>query len=706
MRNLIIAISLSLLVIISQTNAASERLSVSATMGSDGRSIPIDTKHRQKKLYSEGKPNLYATGDPVELWVDSLTSNTEPYSLEYYRFPFCQPYGDFRMEDLYFGEFLAGDRTAMSPYKIEMGTHKVCETLCVADVGQGQQKGTSNKLVRAISNNYHNNWILDGLAAAAKEEDDSTVTTRYWQGFPIGFVADDTGLVYIHNHVNIEIQYRQADESSGKFEIVLFTVEPFSIKHDYDIVESMESPGETKIVITNPISSCKPGHYDTAHHTTYEQLTDTDREPQPPIGPVLFTYDVIWIRNDGVDWSHRWDIYMGMDGADGIYLHILINFVLGSIGFSLLLAYIIGIKVHRLLKRQQYQALTSSTDGATGTSSGGGIQTLHREVFRAPDSAPRLLVFFCASGVHLWTTILIMTAVLVKMQWNPEHMRAIVILVGLVAFALGGFANGLTTALAMIAFFGQPSAVDRSVLFAPMRFPIMIFAYCEVLNVYNWNKGGSSVPFAHLHIAAFVWFGIATPIAVLGSYVGHYRGSGYKAPFVSSSLRRPIPPQPRHSILPSVMLLGGLPPFISFGPTFSMFMDTVWRGIYNIHYGWGLVSFIATAVMCALTSILFMMIQFQKENHQWWWRAFFTGGSPAFYLFFYIIDQDEMIGLYPALCHLFACTFVFLATGVTSVASCLVFNIFLFQKLPDPNFGYNEQDDEVGDLMINEPSAE
>jgi transmembrane 9 superfamily protein 2/4 len=704
MRNLITAISLSLLVIISQTNATSERLYVSATMGSDGRGIPIDTKQSQKKLYSEGKPNLYATGDPVELWVNSLTSNTEPYSLEYYRLPYCQPYDDFRMEDLYFGEFLAGDRTAMSPYKIEMGFDKVCEILCVSDVGRGRQRGMNpNKMARAILKNYHNNWILDGLAAAAKEEDDFTVTTRYWQGFPIGFVADDTGLAYIHNHVNIEIQYRRADESSGKFEIVRFTVEPFSIKHDYDVAESMESPGETNIVIHNPISSCKPGDYDMAHHTTYEQVTAVDREPQPAIGSMLFTYDIIWIQNEDVDWSHRWDRYMTMDGFDDIFLRILINYVLGSIGFSLLLASIIGIKVHRLLKRQQYQTLTSSTDGATGTSSGGGIQALHEEVFRAPDSAPRLLVFFCASGVHLWTTILIMTAVLMKMQWNPEHVRATVILIGLVAFALGGFANGLTTAWAMIAFFGQPSVVDWPVLFAPMRFPIVVFAYFEVLSVYDWTKGGSSVPFAPLHIAAFV---CQTPIAVLGSYVGHHCGSGYKMPFVSRFLRRPIPTQPRNIILPFVMLLGGLPPFLSLRPTFSMLMNTLWRGVYYIHNGWGLVSFFATAVICSLTSILFMMIQFQKENHQWWWRAFFTGGSPAFYLFFYIIAQDEMTGLFPALCHLFACTFVFLATGVTSVVACLVFNIFLFQKLPDPNLGYDEQDDEVGYLMISEPSAE
>jgi hypothetical protein len=171
MRNLVVAISLSLLVIISQTNAESERLSASPiTSGSDISStgIPINTKHRQKKLYSEGKPNLYTWGDPVELWVNSLTSSTEPYSIEYYRLPYCQPYDGFRMEDLYFGEFLAGDRTAMSPYKI--GTGKVCETLGVSSVGRGQRKGMSpNKKVRAISKNCHNNWILDGRAVAAKE---------------------------------------------------------------------------------------------------------------------------------------------------------------------------------------------------------------------------------------------------------------------------------------------------------------------------------------------------------------------------------------------------------------------------------------------------------------------------------------------------------------------------------------------------------
>lgn len=704
-----VSISLSLLTFTASSNSH-DALYLSATVDSDGRTMPIARNKKQhKKLYAEGKPNLYATGDPIELWTNSLTSMTEPYSLEYYRFPFCPPRNldNFRVEDLYFGDFLAGDRIVTSPYQIEMGIDKSCEPLCVSFLGFYQETTRDpNKVGRAIQKGYNHQWILDGLVSASIAEDDSTITTRYWGGFPMGFVGADTGIAYINNHVNIEIHYRHSEESPDKFEIVRFTVEPFSIKHDYEHSEKMDSPGEAIIEPKGPTLSCTPGDYDMIHHTDYEQVTANGVERQEASGTMLFTYDVIWVKNEDVDWSHRWDIYLTNDDYDLAYFtSVVTTYILGSMGFSFLLAFLIAIKVHRLLKRPRYQALASTTDQANNSSTGSeiGIQALHGEVFRAPSSAPRLLVWCCGSGVHLWMTALIMTAVLAKVKFNPEHFRATMIRIGLVSFSLGGFVNAVSTAWAMRAFFGDPAQMNRSVCFAPMLFPLLVFGYYDLLNALAGMHGGSSVNFVPLHLTALLWFGVSTPIAFLGSYIGYHYPSGYKIPSACGS-RRPIPKQPMYKRLNCITVLGGLPPFLSSVVSFSVFMNSIYNGIYDLNTGWNLVNLISTSILCSLTCILFMLVHFANENHQWWWRAFLTGGSPAFYYFLYCIAYEDMKGIYAGLCFFLACSFIFLTTGVASVLACLGFNIIVFQKLP--RGGNQEDDDNVGYMMISDPSTD
>ena len=47
---------------------------------------------------------------------------------------------------------------------------------------------------------YHNNWIVDNLPSAHKVEDEEESSTRYWHGFPVGYVSDKDQKAYIHNH--------------------------------------------------------------------------------------------------------------------------------------------------------------------------------------------------------------------------------------------------------------------------------------------------------------------------------------------------------------------------------------------------------------------------------------------------------------------------------------------------------------------------
>ena len=204
------------------------------------------------------------------------------------------------------GEFLAGDRIENSPYKIEMKKDKYCEQLCISHLGRVESKGLSlSKIIRAIHKDYHDNWIVDNLPSASKMEDDKKSYTKYFHGFPIGFVGEDK-LSYINNHVNIELEYHQYESGkSGEnqeapaYRIVRFTVEPFSIKHNYtpnfaddDDGGDSEKEGVKKATLKDPIASCD---YSNANreHTNYNMVTHNKSGPQLASGQVLFTYDVI-----------------------------------------------------------------------------------------------------------------------------------------------------------------------------------------------------------------------------------------------------------------------------------------------------------------------------------------------------------------------------------------------------------------------------
>lgn len=188
------------------------------------------------------------------------------------------------------------------------------------------------------------------------------------------------------------------------------------------------------------------------------------------------------------------------------------------------------------------------------------------------------------------------------------------------------------------------------------------------------------MPFVHLHHDVLVWFTVSTPIALLGSYFGFHYSSGYEASPVSDSVR-PIPKQPLHMRLPLVMLLGGMPLFISSGPWLVMLIRLLWLGVYDLNIGWYLLSLITTSVMASLICTILMLLQFQKGNHQWWWRAFFIGGSPHLYAFVLLLVATKKVGLSPGICHLLVlCGFGALLTGTASVFGCLFFNTMFFRR--------------------------
>jgi len=165
-----------------------------------------------------------------------MTSIKTLLPFDYYKFPFCPPKGGAKMDNENLGQILSGDRIESSPYELKMKIDTYCMKLCVAKLGKAETFGqTPDRVVRAIRNEYHNNWIVDNLPLASKVANDYSTATKYWQGFPVGFVSPNDDKAYIYNHVNIEIDYHPVEDHTDKYRVVGFVVEPFSIAHDFDL---------------------------------------------------------------------------------------------------------------------------------------------------------------------------------------------------------------------------------------------------------------------------------------------------------------------------------------------------------------------------------------------------------------------------------------------------------------------------------------
>jgi transmembrane 9 superfamily protein 2/4 len=102
---------------------------------------------------------------------------------------------------------------------------------------------------------------------------------------------------------------------NSQYRVVRFIVQPFSIKHDFepntgdkdmDSDESSYLPKRAKII--HPIATCRMDSNTRSakrENTNYYMVTAPTQQSQPTGGKVLFTYDVIWIENEGVEWASR-----------------------------------------------------------------------------------------------------------------------------------------------------------------------------------------------------------------------------------------------------------------------------------------------------------------------------------------------------------------------------------------------------------------
>jgi len=645
--------------------------------------------HEASAFYLPGvNPQSFASGDVVKLKVNKMTSAKTLMSVDYYRLPFCQPEGGPKMDNENLGEFLAGDRIESSPYRLKMKTEMYCEQVCITNLGNGEQRAVSpNKVVRAIRKNYHNNWIVDNLSSASKSEDAETITTRYWQGFPVGYVNENDKKAYINNHVNIEIMYHAVETEVDKFRIVRFTVEPFSIQHSFEPLEdndddTKEGEKEGKVAkLMKPILSCAGGNNNV--HTSFDMVTEAG--PQLASGKVLFTYDVTWKENEKLKWASRWDIYLSMDNAIPAKVHWL------SIANSLVIVGVLSAMIAANLVRNlrcnssKYSRLGTDVENAEDFKEF-GWKSVHADVFRPPSFSPLLLSCACGTGAQILAMSFLTIIFSIMGFLSPSNRGALLMAVLLLYATMGGIA-GYVTARLYKTFNGKSwQQATALTAFGFLGIFFLFFVFLDHLAVTLGSR--DAAPLKAMVTLLVLWFGISTPLVFFGASIG-YKQDAIEFPVNTSSIPRQIPDQPWFLRIPFTLVIGGMLPFAACYVELLFILASVWEGQYYDVFGILLLVFFILLLTSAEITILICYWQLCRENYHWWWRSFCTAGSIALYIFFYsfMFFREEFEANEFATYMLFfgymglVSLGLFMMMGFVGVASLLWFNKTIFRSM-------------------------
>lgn len=570
-----------------------------------------------------------------------------------------------------------------------MKTDMYCEQLCEVDVDK--TKKLKLKLIKAIEEGYHANWIVDNLPSASKAEDGVNTFTKYYQGFPIGFVVESKPeQVYVNNHVNIELEYHEVEgntisstNSTGKeYRIVRFTVEPFSIKHDYERTISDDDDGEESIVkianINKSTKSCKAKSSEKLH-TTFGMVT-SDVKPQPVEGKILFTYDVIWKENKEVSWASRWDIYLSMNDAVPDKIHWF------SITNSLSVVFVLSVVLICILLKnlrsdyERYSKVFLDEEQDEGMEDF-GWKLVHADVFRAP-AYPMTMAVFCGTGIQLLLMSLFTLTFAVAGFLNPSRRGSLVMAL-LLLYIFMGSVGGYVTAKLYKTFNGK--LYQQATFAAAFAFPGIAFIFLFIMNLLAFSKrSGDAVPFSRMVELLVLWFGVSTPLVFFGAFFG-YKFDGLEYPVNTSSLPRQVPDQPWYLKQLATFSFCGLLPFGACYLELFFILSSMWMEQYYYVFGFLFLTFLILMVTLAEGCILMNYVQLCHEDYHWWWRSFLNGGATAVYVYGYAVSYFKQLESNNVATYILyfgymglVCFGLFLICGSVSTFSCLWFNRKIF----------------------------
>jgi len=554
-------------------------------------------------------PTSYKHGDLVPLNVNRLTpvgSNIDGtlrsvVSFDYYHaaFHFCRPEGGPKDVSESLGSILFGDRIMSSPFELKMGENETCKALCEE---KKFDQSSAHFVNRRIAQGFALNWLVDGLPAGQRIEDEVTKTIFYSQGFALG--RNDAKDMYLNNHYDILIDYHEV--SPDQFRVVGVIVQPES--------RQAQKPED-------PAARCGEG----GPKLTLAENVET---------AVQWTYSVYW-RPSTTAWATRWDKYLHVFDPK-IHWFSLVN--------SAVIVVFLTITVMSILLRalrrdiQRYNRLDSiNLDDLSGTSAAvddgvqedSGWKLVHGDVFRTPTN-PLILSVFLGNGAQLFVMTGFTIAFALLGFLSPSNRGSLGTIMVLLYTVLG-FVGGYVSARVYKTLGGERWKLNIGL--TPILVPGIVFGTFFLLNLFLWAQQSSgAVPFTTMLVIVCIWFLISVPLSFAGSWIG-FRQTPISPPVRTNQIPRQIPPSTSYMRpIPSMLLVGILP----FGAIFVelyFIMSSIWFSKVYYMFGFLFLCYGLMIITCAAVTVLMVYFLLCSENYHWHWRAFTTAGASAGYVF-------------------------------------------------------------------------
>ncbi|CAJ1951174.1 unnamed protein product [Cylindrotheca closterium] len=687
------------------------------------------------------RPNHYADGANIPVWILPMTSFDSQVSLPYDESLFCTTTNKNNDNDNDNDNDNNDNNKATPPSRWIVDSNPTLpSSIQVRNEYESSnqkyplcQKTLSEDRARALQNliekRYrHNIAIDDGLPAACTfvvgSGDFDIDTKTYHGGCPIGY-KDYDGSFYIYNHLRLIVRVN----SYGH--VVHFDIQPKSIRGKeewWDQVPAQvhhhgqnhgQNHGEE--LVANELSDYNLTVGKTKSARTTEPAKVTANET------IYFSYQVEMMTSD-LRWSHRWNVYLTENHLVPPQVHIY------SITNSLLMVVFLGaLMVNLWIKRlnmtaklshHQHQPLLPKSadddDEEEGVHSSTVVgfcscckknkadaqkwRLLHGDIFRPTSTYPMLLVVLTGTGAQILSSILVLCPLCILGIVSPIYKRTL--LVGaLGAYSLvGSWVGGYVTAQSCQALqlSKDKEARARASFLTSALFPSLLSIVHIGIN--SWSIRMNS-PSTRPLFPDVLMVMLAMGVFVYQSYRGaEYGFANPMTPFptATSDTIRDIPIEPNvwkrwwFRVLPYVgnaLILFG----IFYVENFFL-MRYFWYGQFFDAYGYLTIVLVLMVTSSAAISVIWTYMQLNQENHSsWWWTSFAGGASSGLsFLWYYWStmhtftgggDEGHIIPVGAAVYYHVVTSLVAigiaLSSGFVSFASSLFFNRSLYGSLSD-----------------------
>nr|XP_043613338.1 transmembrane 9 superfamily member 3-like [Erigeron canadensis]XP_043613339.1 transmembrane 9 superfamily member 3-like [Erigeron canadensis] len=414
------------------------------------------------------------------------------------------------------------------------------------------------------------------------------------------------------------------------------------------------------------------------HHNYLANVTE-DKEVV-----VDFRYSVKWLVT-----QQSFDKRMDKDiGSTFIPDHIIHRASIANSFVTLLILIICVLTFYVLVLRKDISKYSNDVEEnqVADNQEETGWKNIHGDVFRFPKHKS-LFAAALGSGSQLLVLIVSML-VLGLLGFFPPYLRGAFWNALVIVYAVTNVVAGYTS----VSFYSQLEGttwMNNLLATGGLYFGPLFLAFCFLNSVAISYGTTVALPLAATVVLSLILVFIASPLLLLGGFVGKHMTPDFQAPCRTTKCPKEVPRQRWYRGLVPQMVLAGFLPFSVIYVQLYYIFATVWGyRIYTL-YSILLVVFVLLLIITALMSIVLTYFQLAAEDHEWWWRSFFCGGSTGLFIYgyciFYYFFRSDMNG-FMQISYFFgymACVSygIFLVLGTVGFRASLLFVRYLYAAI-------------------------